>query len=54
MKATPTARALDPAAAVWLSLDVLRPNPRNPRNPRAHGAEVRPVGSASATASRRS
>lgn len=36
-EATPTARTMDPAAAVWLPLDALRPNPRNPR---AHGAEV--------------
>ena len=33
----PTAPAMDTAAAVWLPLDALRPNPRNPR---AHGAEV--------------
>jgi len=37
VKITPPARALNEAAAVWLPLDVLRPNPRNPR---AHGAEV--------------
>lgn len=37
MKVTPPARALDAAAAVWLPLDALRPNPRNPR---AHGAEL--------------
>ena len=35
--AVPTAHAMDVAAAVWLPLDALRPNPRNPR---AHGAEV--------------
>lgn len=34
---TPTAPAMDGAAAVWLPLSALRPNPRNPR---AHGAEV--------------
>lgn len=34
---TPTAPAMDSAAAVWLPLSALRPNPRNPR---AHGAEV--------------
>ena len=34
---TPTAHAMDSAAAVWLPLSALRPNPRNPR---AHGAEV--------------
>jgi len=34
---TPTAPAVDSAAAVWLPLSALRPNPRNPR---AHGAEV--------------
>ena len=33
----PTARALPVAAAVYLPLDELRPNPRNPR---LHGAEV--------------
>ena len=37
MKPVPIARALDAAAAVWLPVDALRPNPRNPR---AHGAEV--------------
>ncbi len=37
MKPVPTPRALDTAAAVWLPVDALRPNPRNPR---AHGAEV--------------
>ena len=37
MKVTPPARAVDAAAAVWLPLDVLRPNPRNPR---AHGSEL--------------
>ena len=37
VKITPPARALNEAAAVWLPLDVLKPNPRNPR---AHGAEV--------------
>ena len=37
MKNTPTARASAESAAVWLPLDVLRPNPRNPR---AHGVEV--------------
>jgi len=37
VKPVPSARALDTAAAVWLPVDVLRPNPRNPR---AHGAEV--------------
>lgn len=35
---TPTAPAMDSAAAVWLPLSALRPNPRNPR---AHGAELR-------------
>ena len=34
---TPTAPAGDSAAAVWLPLSALRPNPRNPR---AHCAEV--------------
>ena len=34
---TPTAPAVDSAAAVWLPLSALRPNPRNPR---AHGTEV--------------
>ena len=34
---TPTAHAMDSAAAVWLPLSALRPNPRNPR---AHGTEV--------------
>ena len=34
---TPTAPAMDSAAAVWLPLSALRPNPRNPR---AHGTEV--------------
>jgi len=37
VKPVPIARALDAAAAVWLPVDALRPNPRNPR---AHGAEV--------------
>jgi ParB-like chromosome segregation protein Spo0J len=37
VKSVPTPRALDTAAAVWLPVDALRPNPRNPR---AHGAEV--------------
>jgi hypothetical protein len=37
VKPVPTPRALDTAAAVWLPVDALRPNPRNPR---AHGAEV--------------
>jgi len=37
VKPVPSARALDTAAAVWLPVDALRPNPRNPR---AHGAEV--------------
>jgi len=37
VKPVPIARALDTAAAVWLPVDALRPNPRNPR---AHGAEV--------------
>ncbi len=34
---TPTAPAVDSAAAVWLPLSALRPNPKNPRR---HGAEV--------------
>ena len=37
VKPVPIARASDAAAAVWLPVDALRPNPRNPR---AHGAEV--------------
>jgi hypothetical protein len=34
---TPIAPAVDAAAAVWLPLSALRPNPRNPRT---HGAET--------------